>query len=137
MRLVLLAAAAAVASASADVVWNAENRFGDPSFTRCDGKMENGRLVLTGIARDSYLTIGNLSVDTLGIDAFVLRYRAECTGKGTGQLYYSWAGTGASDQRRWNLPTLAADGKWHDMKVTAAAIVDARSWYGGGFVNEP
>ncbi len=95
MRLVLLAAtAAAVSSVTADVVWDAANRFGDPSFTRCDGRVENGWLVLTGIGRDSYLTIGNLSVDTLGIDAFVMRYRAEGTGKGIGQLYYSWAGTG-------------------------------------------
>lgn len=127
---------AAVFACAADIEWNAANRFGEPEYLRCAGKIESGLLVITDIDRDSHITLGNLAIDPKAYDGFACRYRATGTGKGGGQLYFSWARNTASDRRRLNLPQLIADGQWHEYEVHAKDAACAASWFGGGFIRE-
>ena len=118
------------------VVWNRDNNFADWDYAaHASRSIQNGSLVLTDIKQDCQLFNTKVQIDPEKYNCFVVRYRAEGTGGGGGQLYFS--GTerkGFSDRYRWLIPPMKADGQWHEMKLTVKNIIDPDSWVQSGTI---
>lgn len=101
---------------------------------RCVWDKENSSLVLSEIKADSQLLCDQLAFDPSEFDTFVFRYRAEGTTGSGGQLYYVHESekNRFHDRQKWKLPRLVADGKWHEVAVSSANLVNPKSWSDSG-----
>ena len=117
-------------------IWPLAGSALNPVARSCVVRQDEGRLVLSDIGRDSAVYFRGLSLDPHVAGSLILKYRAVGTGKGGGQLYYAWNGSPCSDGRKWRLPPLVADGKWHLLKLDKSALVNSKSWQGGGLITD-
>ena len=88
---------------------------------------EEGHLKLTEIGRDSSIQVDGLSLAKDEFNTVVVTYRAQGTGN-RGQLYFRAAHESYSDDRKFNLPFLKADGTWHALRVNTQALEKPESW---------
>lgn len=117
-------------------IWPLAGNALNPVARSCTVRQTEGRLVLSDIGRDSAVYFRGLSLDPHVAGALTLKYRAVGIGKGGGQLYYTWNGGTCSDSRKWRLPPLIADGNWHFLKLDKSALVNLKSWQGGGLITD-
>lgn len=116
---------------AAEPVWNVENGFkgiGRTSRVKC--AVEGDGLHLTDIEFDPIVEIAcNFRPQQYNLLTYT--YKAEGTGRRSGQLYYSPGGS-FNDNQLWMLPALIADGKWHTVTLKLDAAVrnpnDWRKW---------
>ena len=127
----LLALLFLVQLSAAEMTWNKNDNFKDWRRSRfCTRKVVNGVLTLTDIAFDSLIINDALDIDPANYNAVSIRYRAEGIRiPSSGEIYFCHGNEKYSEKRRWNIPSLISDGKWHTLTVVPK---DLRSWLNGG-----
>ena len=93
-------------------------------------------LVVTEIGRDPQLKFRVPHFTSVSADRLVVRYRAKGTSSAPGELYYSDGTSAFSDDRRWFLSALKADGAWHEMVLSAGKACNAATWRKAGLIRE-
>lgn len=93
-------------------------------------------LVVTEMERDPQLKFRIPHFISASADRLVIKYRAKGTSCAPGELYYSDGTADFSDQRRWILDALQADGMWHEMTLSAGKACDAEIWKRAGLIRE-
>lgn len=121
---------------AADLCWEGSNSLSQwKAAYRIVCTPSDAGIKLTGIGRDAAIILAGQQINPQKINALEIKYRASGTRHTThGQLYFSNSLGRFSDARRWNLPSLKGDGKWHTMLVTANELTDAAAWQNGGTV---
>lgn len=116
---------------SADsIIWNEKNVFkGWNGVAAAKKRIVKGILELSSIKRDCRIINRNVNIDPRKYNTLVFTYRATGGVKKKGELYFSHAGEKFNDTRRWDIPALNADGKWHTVKIRSA---DLSLWLKGG-----
>ena len=112
------------------VLWNGKNSFkGWNGVAAAKKRIVKGILELSSIKRDCRIINRNVNIDPRKYNTLVFTYRATGGVKKKGELYFSHAGEKFNDSRRWDIPALNADGKWHTVKIRPA---DLSLWLKGG-----
>ena len=112
------------------IIWNGKNSFsGWNGVAAAKKRIVKGVLELSSIKKDCRIINRKVNIDPCKYDTFVFTYRATGGVKKKGELYFSHAGENFNDTRRWDIPALNADGKWHTVKIRPA---DLSSWLKGG-----
>ena len=112
------------------IAWSGKKLAQWKYFYNCDSKLQNDILVVKVTKTDSRLMALNLDVNPKDANTFIMVYRATGTPKSSGELYFAKGKDNYSDARKWRIPALIADGKWHTMKLTDKALNNHAAWYG-------
>ena len=105
-------------------------------FYNCKAKFQNNTIVVNVTKADSRLLALDLDIAPGDANTFVMVYRATGTPKSSGELYFAKGKDNYSDARKWRLPSLVADGKWHTMRVSDKALNNHAAWYGAGKITK-
>ena len=92
-------------------------------------------LVFTEIGSDMKTIVRTKPFFAAEVERLEMRYRATGSGSAGGQLFYSVGASPYSERRRWSLPSMVRDGKWHVMTVGLDRLADKADWQGAGLVN--
>ena len=112
------------------LVWNKSNNFkGWDSAVAAKKQIVDGIMILSSIKFDCRIVNRNVDFDPEQYNTFTFTYRASGGPKKKGELFFCHAGEGFSDKRRWDTPSLIADGQWHTVSITPAV---RSSWCNGG-----
>ena len=123
---------------AAEIQWHAGNGLENwKGLFRLKCEYKHDLLVLTSIGYDSAIWCDQVRIDSEKLNTLEITYRATgIRAKTTGQLYYKNDRGRFSDSRRWNLPSMKGDGKWHTMRVTTSDLSDPESWSRGGIITQ-
>lgn len=128
MSLVVLALAVCQAQ---QVVWNAENGFAGWSGAKnCTVSPTEAGVMISVTARDPRWEIRGLSLNPNECNTFSYTYRATGKIELVGQLFYAHENENFTDNAKWMLPVMKADGLWHTVTLTGTDLLEAWSWFG-------
>ncbi len=117
----LFAAMFVRASATTDaLIWNKDNAFAGWQGVNCSAAVVGDNFVLTDIKYDPQILIAPVAIDYARVNTITYTYRAANRPESAGQLYFASSKDQFSDQARWRLPALKADGAWHTVTVPAS-----------------
>ena len=131
-KLFLLLAALCIGQLfAAEIVWNKTNNFdGWKRFQRCKVKVENGLLTLSDIAFDCCMVNDSINANPADYNALSITYRAEgIATPSSGEVFFIHGSEKFSEKRKWGIPSLVSDGKWHTLTI---APKNLNSWLTGG-----
>lgn len=110
-------------------VLNAANGFGEIRFVeRADARIEGDVLKVTNIAQDHFICLATPPYFAAEVGAIEIRYRASGMGRAGGQVFYAPTGSSYVGNRKWNLPPIETDGKWHVLVAKPEMALDREDW---------
>lgn len=115
---------------------NAANGFGRiTGVARATTSVEDGLLRISNIRGDHSVSFSVSPFFAADVASISIRYRAEGMEPKGGQLFYAPAGVPYSDRRKFNLPRIVPDGKWHVTELTEKNLADVDTWRGMGIMD--
>ena len=89
------------------------------AFHNCTVKLQNNSLEITGIGKDSGIVmIPETPLDPRKYNFIEITYQAENISQRTSGQFYYWNDMKKfTADRKWNIPSLKGDGKWHTMRI--------------------
>ena len=101
-------------------------------------KMTPGKeaLKLHDMQADSSI-VKKVEIDPDSVKAIQITYRASgIPEKTSGEIYFANSLGDFSDARRWTIPSLQGDGKWHTLLLTYQNLARVKEWTNGGTVTK-
>ena len=101
-------------------------------------KMTPGKeaLKLHDMQADSSI-VKKVEIDPDSVKAIQITYRASgIPEKTSGEIYFANSLGDFSDARRWTIPSLQGDGKWHTLLLTYQNLARVKEWTNGGIVTK-
>jgi hypothetical protein len=92
-------------------------------------------LVFSDIGKDMMLTCRVKPFFAAAATGIEMRYRATGEGKAGGQVFYAVGASPFTAARKWTLPPLVRDGRWHVMRVGLDRLMDKEDWLSAGIVD--